>query len=239
MRKFTADSIKESTRRWVCALGLLATGWPAWAGRPVSTDDASVNERGVCQLEAWSDRAHEVRHGHLAPACGVLDGLELGAEWDAPTPSSIDPHSLSASVKWAPEYLSWRGWRFGAKAGATSEKAPGASERHFSHWSALALASYPIDDRWTIHLNVGHAHPKLTSEKTITYGGAVVYAINDRTLAFAEWLGDSRTPATRAMGVRWWLLPDVLGLDLTTSQRNATPDSHTWGIGLGWYGLHF
>ena len=239
MRKFTADSIKESTRLWVCALGLLATGWPAWAGRPVSTDDASVNDRGTCQLEAWMERVHEVRHTHLAPACGVLDGLELGAEWDNPAPSHVEPLGMTASVKWAPESLAWRGWRFGAKTGFTSEKPPGDPERHFSRWMALAIASYPVDDRWTVHLNLGHARDKVQSESATAYGGALVYAMNDRAQAFAEWMGDSRTAATRAVGMRWWILPDTLGLDLTASQRNATPNCHAWGIGLGWYGLRF
>ncbi|MDE2593210.1 MAG: hypothetical protein KGL57_03150 [Burkholderiales bacterium] len=221
------------------AFGLLAMGLPVWAGRPVSTDDASVNDRGICQLEGWVDRANDARHSHIAPACGVYDGLELGAEWDLPAPASVAQHGISASLKWAPEFLGWNGWRFGAKAGLVTEKAFGETERHFGHWTALALASYPINDRWTIHLNLGHSHPQIPVEKATTYGGALVYAINDRTMAFAEWQGDSRTPATRVVGVRWWLLSDVLGLDLTTSEGNATPHSRGWGLGLGWYGLHF
>jgi hypothetical protein len=58
-------------------------------------------------------------------------------------------------------------------------------------------------------------------------------------MVFAELNGDNRSAATQSVGMRWWLLPETLGLDVTTSRTNATSDSQTWGIGLGWYGLKF
>ena len=211
----------------------------AHAGRPLATEDAGTNSQGQCQLEAWMDKSSGVRHGHLAPACGLLDGLELGLDLDAPSPASVAPRGLTVALKWAPEWLTWHGWRFGAKLSTNSEKAPGETDRHQADLSARAIATYQIDDQWTVHLNLGHARDKLTPQTATSYGGALAYAVNDRLQLFAEWTGDNKTPATRGAGARWWLIPEKLGLDLTYSQGNATPDSKTWGIGLGWYGLHF
>ncbi|HET8872014.1 MAG TPA: hypothetical protein VFM48_16340 [Aquabacterium sp.] len=228
-----------ATRVIACCLGLSTAATCAWAGRPLATEDAGVNAQAYCQLEVWIDHGNNVKHGHFAPACGVLDGLELGAEWDAPTPSYVDPKGTSASLKWSPESWNWNGWRFGAKTNVLHERQPGASANQFRSWSATAIASYPYDYHWTFHFNVGHIQDRLTDTQLRSYGGAVVYAIDDRTQVFAEINGNSRSPATQAVGLRWWFIPETLGLDVTTSRTNATTQSQTWGIGFGWYGLHF
>ena len=59
----------------ILATGLFSIGASAWAGRPLATEDAGVNDKGSCQLEAWRDFGKEVDHTHIAPACGVMDGL--------------------------------------------------------------------------------------------------------------------------------------------------------------------
>lgn len=224
---------------WLGAACMLAVSQLTWAGRPLTTEDAGVNAKAFCQIEAWIDHTSDVRHGHMAPACGLLDGLELGLEWDSPAPASVAPHGIAASLKWAPDMLAWNGWRFGAKLGGISEKGHIEADRHFSRWTALGIATYEVTERWTAHVNVGHTRDKLGQNSAIVYGGALVYALNDRTQLFGEWNGDSSMPATRTAGMRWWLFPETLGLDLTTSQGNASPNGRAWGVGLGWYGLHF
>ena len=38
---------------------------------------------------------------------------------------------------------------------------------------------------------------------------------------------------------RYWLMPEVLGLDLTVSRTNAVRDSTAVTVGVGWYGIRF
>lgn len=211
----------------------------ALAGRPLGTEDAGVNNAGTCQLEAWVDRGTDLHHTHIAPACGLIDGLELGLEVDAPSHTSVDAHDVLAALKWAPEYLAWNGWRFGAKAAIAGEKAAGDSDRHYANWTALGIATYQFNHQWTTHINLGHTYDRLGKTHSAVYGVAATYGITERLMAFAEINGDDRTATTRSVGMRWWLLPDTLGLDITTSKTNASPDSRTWGVGLGWYGLKF
>ena len=53
---------------------------PAFAGRPLTVDDASVDEAGAGHVEAWYARQPGRAHTWtVAPAYAPVDGLELGA----------------------------------------------------------------------------------------------------------------------------------------------------------------
>lgn len=229
---------RPAARLVLAGLAILVTG-VSHAGRPLFTDDAGTNEQGQCQVEAWVDAAASAHHHHLAPACGLLDGLELGAELINVSAGGELAQARSIGLKWAPQWATWQGWRFGVKAGSASEKSPGSPELHQTVAGFSTLASLPLDAQWTLHLNLGRERNKLEQHSVNSYGAALTWAPQERWLIFAELGGHSNTPATQAMGLRWWLLPEQLGLDLTTSRSNATPDGRAWGVGLGWYGIRF
>lgn len=215
------------------------TAWDAQAGRPLLTDDASVNDQGQCQIEAWLDSTGDARSHHLAPACGLIEGLELGFELIRVSPSDEQAQARGIGVKWAPDWATWQGWRFGLKAGTASEKAADGHQWHQSITGFSTLASVPLDAQWTLHLNLGRERNKLDQVSTNNYGVALAWAPHERWLVFAEVVGHGNTPATQATGLRWWLLPEQLGLDATASRSNATPNGRAWGVGLGWYGIKF
>ncbi|KGM39284.1 hypothetical protein JY96_02575 [Aquabacterium sp. NJ1] len=215
------------------------TAWDAQAGRPLLTDDASVNDQGQCQIETWVDSTPDARSHHFAPACGLIDGLELGFELIRVAPSEEHAQTRAFGVKWAPDWATWQGWRFGLKAGTSSEKAADGLQWHQSIVGFSTLASVPLDAQWTLHLNLGRERNKLDQVGTNNYGAALAWAPHERWLVFAEVVGHGNTPATQAVGLRWWLLPEQLGLDATASRANATPNGRAWGVGLGWYGIKF
>lgn len=237
----TLTSVPRGSHMLPPLLACLAamTAWQAHAGRPLLTDDASVNSQGQCQLEAWVDSASDARSHHLAPACGLIDGLELGFELIRVSPSGEQAQARGIGLKWAPDWATWQGWRFGLKAGSASEKPPGSDTWHQTVYGFSTIASLPLDAQWTLHLNLGRERNKLDQTSANNYGAALAWAPHERWLVFAEVVGHSNTPATQAVGLRWWLLPDQLGLDATTSRGNATPNGQAWGVGLGWYGLKF
>jgi hypothetical protein len=222
------------------ALALMAcASLPAWAGRPLSTEDAGTNSQAQCQVEAWADSGADGRQTHLAPACGLIDGLELGLELVKASPSDELSQGRSIALKWAPDWLEWHGWRFGAKVSSGHEKAPDDTKWRQASIAALGIASYVISPQWTVHLNMGRERDKLQGVSSTTYGTALVWVPHERWMFFGEVTGDNKTPAVQSLGLRWWALPDQLGLDLTTSRTNATPDSQSWGVGIGWYGIKF
>lgn len=219
------------------AAGLLSLS--ALAGRPLGTEDAGTNPQAQCQLEAWVDNTSGARSTHVGPACGLIDGLELGFELVNATPRDEQPQGRALALKWAPEWLEWQGTRFGLKLGTASERAPGETNWHQATVAALAIVSMPLGPSWTVHLNAGRQRDKLAGASSTTYGAALTWTPHERWLVFGELTGDNQSAATQTVGLRWWLLPETLGLDLTSSRTNATPDSRAWGIGLGWYGIRF
>lgn len=237
----TLTSVPRRSRLLPPLLACLAamTAGHAHAGRPLLTDDAGVNSQGQCQLEAWVDSASDARSHHLAPACGLIDGLELGFELIRVSPSEDQPQARGIGLKWAPDWATWQGWRFGLKAGTGSEKASDGHQWHQSIVGFSAIASLPLDEQWTLHLNLGRERNKLDQISANNYGVALAWAPHAHWVVFAEMVGHSNTPATQAVGLRWWLLPDQLGLDATTSRSNATPNGRAWGVGLSWYGIKF
>jgi hypothetical protein len=229
-------------RRYVAAVFgsyVLALSGAAMAGRPLATEDAGTNSQAQCQIEAWVDSASDGKAHHFAPACGLIDGLELGLEWVQASPAADQAQGRAVALKWAPEWLTWHDWRFGAKLGTAQEKAGGERSWHQANVSVLAIASLPLNEQWTLHLNAGHTRNKLDQTSANTYGAALTWAPLERLVVFAELNGDSSTPATQSAGLRWWLLPEQLGLDVTASRANATPGSRSWGVGIGWYGIKF
>lgn len=220
-----------------CLAGLCLS---AQAGRPLGTEDAGTNPAAQCQLEAWSDSAADgSRSTHAGPACGLIDGLELGLEWVHATPKQAQAQGRALALKWAPPWLGWQEWRFGLKAGTAQERAAGSTRWHHASLSALAIASLPLSSQWSLHLNVGREQDQLGHAEHTTYGAALTWAPGERWLVFGELTGQRHAPATQTLGLRWWLLPEQLGLDATASRSNATADSRSWGVGLGWYGIRF
>ena len=59
-----------------CALALLCT--PAWAGRPLSVDDANVDDKGTGHVEAW-----------FARGAGSTNGFTQGRSACTPRPLNV------------------------------------------------------------------------------------------------------------------------------------------------------
>lgn len=222
-----------------CALAALLTTTAAQAGRPLVTDDASTNPQAQCQFETWVDLGADSLHGHLAPACGVGGGWELGLEAVYAAPANAQVQARAASLKWAPEWLAWGELRFGLRGGMLSQKEPHDPRWRAANWSLIGIVSWPIDAQWTVHLNAGHQHDIDTQAGVNPVSVAVHWQPHPRWSAFMEAVADTRSTPAQSVGMRWWLLPETLGLDLTASRSNATDRSSVFGIGLGWYGLRF
>ena len=82
----------------LCTLIFLAAA-PSQAGRPLTVDDANVNDTGHGHVETWYARQPgRVNTWTVAPAYAPVDGLELGASFsrDRSTPQT----SEAVQLKW-------------------------------------------------------------------------------------------------------------------------------------------
>ncbi len=106
-----------------CAI-LIAT--PALAGRPLTVDDASVNETGNGHVEAWYARQPGRLHTWtLAPAYAPIDGLEFSAAFsrDRTTPQSTQ----AVQAKWRITAVQDSGCNLGAVLGRSQTRGSGTT----------------------------------------------------------------------------------------------------------------
>lgn len=226
-------------------LPALALGAAAHAGRPLATDDAATAEAGSCYVEAWQDRSRQARESVLSPACGLPAGLEFGGSYSVSAPAADSRGSAGVYLKWAPPRARLETpageLGFGLKVEAGFDRPVGAGLRQAGQ-SALALASLQPGPVWALHLNLGLATARGSAPAAGTgWVGrlAGVWTPSAEWLAFAEVLGNGRPAAfggtVLTAGVRRWIVPDRLGLDLTLSREQGGP--RVIGAGLGWYGI--
>ena len=226
--------------KWILySLGAIACLSSAHAARPLTVDDTGVNEVGTCQLESWRDHERGARHLHVAPTCGVLPGLELNLELVRSSPASEQSQGRFLGFRWAPEFAKWGEWQFGLKAGWLQEKPAEQRRWQDGDGSASVMASRPLSDSVTLLINLGHTHPIDQQQKLTTHGVALMWNPSPRWMLYAEALGDTRHTVQKGAGLRYWVIPEVLGLDITAMRTNSRADSRVWGVGFGWYGIRF
>ena len=65
--------------RRVIPAALAIASLPAFAGRPLTTEDASIQEDKACQVETWIDRSRDATQGWFVPACNFGANIEWQA----------------------------------------------------------------------------------------------------------------------------------------------------------------
>lgn len=219
---------------------------PAWAGRPLASDDASTAEPGSCQIEVWAEHRRGEGAWVLAPVCGIAPGLELGADVTRPRPRDSVSAEAGLAMKWVPEAGQVQtpagALNFGLKA-ALAQQRLAAGGWQDSTTSLLLLATLQVSDAWTVHANLGAARDRTAGQSAGLLNLAAVWAPHERAELFAEVLANNRSAvfggAERVVGGRWWLAKDRLGLDLTAGREAGSGGPSRWTLGLGWYGLSF
>lgn len=237
---------RVSRPRLALAAALLAWAGSASAGRPIGADDASTADAGSCQVEAWAERSRSAATGAwvVAPACGLLDGLELGGDHSRFQAGQGLAQAANLGLKWVP--ASWAGdtalgpLALGLKAALGYERPAGESWRRSSA-GLMGLATLTLSDKLALHANLGPVRSAADASTTTLLRLAWVWTPVPATLLFAETQANDRPAAAggtlTALGGRWWLLADRLGLDLTASREAGAGTGTRWSLGFGWYGI--
>ncbi|MGL6109097.1 MAG: hypothetical protein ACRC2B_03245 [Rubrivivax sp.] len=204
----------------------------------MATDDTGTVAAGECQVEIWGEHADAERAQVLAPACGLTDTLELDLGASRTVGSSAKVTGLAAGLKWVP-------------AGATFDTALGTvglglegglfwARDADQGWRAdsvvvVALASLAMGSQWNLYANVLTSRSLSDGRHVHGLRTALSWQPQDRWLLFVESLAASDSSRVRNAGLRWWAVPEVIGLDLITSHSTASGTSVS--VGLGWYGI--
>ncbi|HVE50303.1 MAG TPA: hypothetical protein VNG69_11880 [Casimicrobiaceae bacterium] len=213
---------------------MLASTVPALAGEPLTTDDASILPRGICQIESWhrwsSGGGHE---GWLLPACSVTDYLELSAGGARYRDADVGGHSLyqlQAKTVFASDPDGR--WSAGAVFGAIRDGGHEERSRAFHLASALGLVSFAaLDNALRVHANAGLAYSR-REYRTSAWGTAVEFDFRENWTAMAEIFRDSPGRPSYQIGLRYLLVTDRVELFVSGGDRLGG-ESKNWFAKFG------
>ena len=208
----------------------------------MATDDTSTADRGTCQVEAWNERVDSQRSMTVAPACGLTGDLELDTSFSRLAGQPATLSGAAAGLKWVPEAASFETALGTVKLGAIAFGAWARDEKRGWRGDYVALVGLgsltPVPEL-NLYLNAFVTRSLAGGPQVSGARAALAWQAGERWLLFVE--GLTASDATRAVnaGFRFWLRPDVLGLDVVGSRSKAGGQAYGngMGIGFGWYGL--
>ncbi|TDP74033.1 hypothetical protein [Roseateles toxinivorans] len=228
----------------LCAVAGICSSPSVWAGRPLSSDDAATADPGTCQVESWLERQGGDRTLVIAPACGIAPGMELAADYSTLHPRDVLHAGAGLAFKWVPETWAWDtpagAVQLGLKLSASWLRPSGTGWQH-SELGALGLLTLQPHEDWALHANLGRVRERSSGSGATLLNLALSWTPTEQAQLFAETLANNRRQVfggtVNTVGGRWWLLKDVLGLDLTASREAGSGARTVWSLGFGWYGL--
>jgi hypothetical protein len=183
----------------------------AQAGRPLTVDDANVNDVGEGQVEGWWTRSPDgSRSWTVAPAYAPIKNVELGAGLAREQKTGLQ--SVNVQAKFRITESQEKGCNFGAVIG--SARTDGESSKEYVN--ALFTCNDPI--LGSLHSNLG-ALDFFKTQRTGTWGLAWERAYGEVT-AHIEVYGQQQETPTWATGLRRNILPK-LQLDVSVGRQSG------------------
>jgi hypothetical protein len=196
-------------RRWIheasAVAALLASG-AVQAGRPLTVDDADVEDAGAGHVESWYARQPgKLNTWTVAPAIGLGAGLELDASAMRDTTSNLTTSALH--LKWRITPSQEDGCNFGASAGVSHTQNAGNTPDVTGLFTCNG-------DFGALHLNAGANRPK-DGPTLGTWGIALEHTFGAYT-AHVETFGQRHSAPTQQIGLRTefaknWQIDGTLG----------------------------
>lgn len=218
--KIVSKSLFLITSSFLLFIALLAS-MPSFAGRPLTVDDASVNDAGDGHVEAWWTRSpNGVRSWTVAPAYAPVENIELGAGIAREQFTGIQTQNIQAKFRITPTQEN--GCNFGAVLG--SARVEGDSFKPYVN----GLFSCNSSTLGSFHTNVG-ALDVSSSQRVRTWGLAWERAYGEVTVHI-EKFGMKNEKSTIATGLRFDVMED-LQLDTSVGRANK---QNIVTIGLKW-----
>jgi hypothetical protein len=202
-------------------LTLLTSIHSAHAGRPLTVDDANVNETGAGHVETWWARtADGNRSWNVAPAYAPVEGIELGAGMTRELRTGHITQNIQAKFRITPSQDN------GCNVGAVAGYSRGTGEASLPYINALFTCNNQT--LGSLHTNLGALNVS-SSQRVRTWGVAWERPYGDVTVHI-ETFGLENDKPTWATGARFNVLTD-LQLDTSlgrTQQKNMLTLGFKW-----------
>lgn len=181
----------------------------AQAGRPLTVDDANVNEVGEGQVEGWLTRSpNGSRSWTIAPAYAPIKNVELGAGFSREQKTGLESVNFQAKFRFTESQE--KGCNFGAVIGTARTDGESSNE----YVNALFTCNHPT--LGSLHSNLG-ALGFSKSQRIGTWGLAWERSYGELT-AHVEVYGQQQDTPTWATGLRRNILPK-LQLDVSVGRQ--------------------
>jgi hypothetical protein len=221
--------------RALFALLLIAASTAALAGRPLTTEDASVLDDKRCQVEAWIDRGRDASQAWLAPACNFGGGIEwqAGIARTRESGRSVTTATYAQAKGLFKEIDDASRWGVGWVVGVNRDPRREA-QRGWKDPYALVPASFAAGDA-LIHANLGWSRDRAERRDRSIWGTAIEVPGGARVTWLAEAFGEgSQKPFLRA-GARIGVVKDVFEIDVTiVSRPGGTREERYISLGVFW-----
>jgi hypothetical protein len=198
----------------VCVLGAmmgLSLG-NAWAGRPLTVDDANTNDKGAGHVEVWAAREEgKVNTLNLAPAFAPFEGIELGALLSRNTTEHVNVSAVQA--KWRITPSNEKGCNVAAVLGVAHESNGGGNATYLN-----GILSCNGNALGNVHFNLGAIKAKGVSAVG-TWGVAIEREMGAVT-PHIELFGAEHEKPTVQVGLRGQLTKTIQ-LDGTVGRSNG------------------
>ncbi len=215
------------------AFSLLAGG-DARAARPMITDDARVVDPRSCQVESWVRRSGGSSEYWALPACNLLDvEVALGGAHGRDETGALKTEVV-AQAKTIIRPLEPDGWGWGVAVGNLNHPSVDSARAMLGDVYFNLPASFAFrGDDFVLHLNAGVLRERATAQGRATWGIGSETRLGERLFLIAESFGQGGSGGFGQLGLRWWLLPERLQLDVTGGARLGERMDGRWmSLGL-------
>lgn len=208
----------------------------AHAGRPMTTDDASITPAGECQLQSWIQRADDMSELWLVPACTPLTRMEItlgGAmRWsDAHGSNTLGTVQLKFLLR---DYAPGE-WGAAVSLGHSRGGADAVEDRVDAQPLNLVTTYQAADKAFNLHFNVGVRRDEAHNETHATWAAAYEYQPVARFGGFVELIGASAQSPTLQTGFRYDVIPQHVSMNITigaTVRDGLHEPFATFGVNL-------
>jgi len=225
------------TSRYRAAALLLLGAANAWAGRPLSTEDASILEAGRCQVEAWIDRRDDATTGWFVPACnlGFNTELQVGFARTRVEGQSRFSDAYAQAKTILREMTEHEPWGVGLVVGVIKQPLNEVHRGWDNPYVLVPFTQAICNTPLTFHANLGWARNRETKRDITLWGAALEAAVSERFTLVGEAYGENSERPFVRLGGRWSVLPGKFDVDLTYVARpGGVKEERFISLGVTW-----
>lgn len=220
----------------VAVASLLLAAGSSQAGRPLTTDDAGVIEKGHCEIESFLSHATErdapsAKGGSFQLGCGVAGNTQVALQLTTARSGGATDRGLAFNGKTALGEAG-AGNAFAVGWGFTAAQPDGGTMKHEGTF-INGIFTKTVDDAMKLHANLGWSRSQSVKQSTTNWGVALERTVAEGFDAMGEVFGTDREKSPWVqVGLRWAVVPEKFFLDTSLGRQTGSTRQQMFTVGL-------